>query len=126
MADRRDPLGDQGDGTHRGGFGEFGGDSRGLIDRAFRERIVLAGVTLDSGEDGTTQASLEELARLVDTAGADTVARVIQKRDRPDRATYVGRGRPMRSARCPKIMTPTPSCSTTNSPLPSRGISKPF
>ncbi len=93
MADSRDPVGDREDGTHRGGFGEFGGDSRGLIDRAFRERIVLAGVTLDSGEDETTQASLEELARLVDTAGADTVARVIQKRDRPDRATYVGRGK---------------------------------
>ena len=93
MADRRDPVGDREDGTHRGGFGEFGGDSRGLIDRAFRERIVLAGVTLDSGEDETTQASLEELARLVDTAGADTVAQVIQKRDRPDRATYVGRGK---------------------------------
>ena len=29
--------------THRGGFGEFGGDGPGLIDRAFRERIVLVG-----------------------------------------------------------------------------------
>ena len=32
-----------GDDTHRGGFGEFGGDGPGLIDRAFRERIVLVG-----------------------------------------------------------------------------------
>ena len=30
---------------HRGGFGEFGGESSGLIDRTFRERIVLVGVT---------------------------------------------------------------------------------
>ena len=32
--------------THRGAFGEFGGEATGLSDRAFRERIVLAGVTL--------------------------------------------------------------------------------
>ena len=30
--------------SHRGGFGEFGGGATGLIDRTFRERIVLAGV----------------------------------------------------------------------------------
>ena len=29
--------------THRGAFGEYGGESRGLIERTFRERIVLAG-----------------------------------------------------------------------------------
>ena len=33
--------------THRGGFGEFGGEERGLIDRSFRGRIVLAGVSLE-------------------------------------------------------------------------------
>lgn len=33
-------------GDHRGGFGEFGGESGGLIDRTFRERIVLVGVTM--------------------------------------------------------------------------------
>ena len=39
--------------SHRGGFGEFGGEAGGLIDRAFRERIVLVGVTRppDSEED---------------------------------------------------------------------------
>ena len=30
---------------------------------------------------------------LVDTAGADVVARVMQRRDRPDPATFVGRGK---------------------------------
>ena len=79
--------------SHRGGFGEFGGDNQGLIDRTFRERIVLAGVALDSGSSGDIEDSLEELARLVDTAGADTVARVVQSREMPDRATYVGRGK---------------------------------
>ena len=93
MVDSGDPVSEPEAESHRGGFGEFGGDSRGLIDRAFRERIVLAGVTVDACDPEVTQASLEELARLVDTAGADTVAQVVQQRGRPDRATYVGRGK---------------------------------
>ncbi|HCB37801.1 MAG TPA: GTPase HflX, partial [Acidimicrobiaceae bacterium] len=40
-------------------------------------------------------ANLDELARLVETAGADPVARVLQQRDSPDRATYVGKGKVM-------------------------------
>ena len=40
-----------------------------------------------------TEASLDELALLVDTAGADEVGRVVQRRDAPDPATYVGKGK---------------------------------
>ena len=79
--------------SHRGAFGEFGGESSGLIDRAFRERIVLAGVSLGRADPEVTDASMDELARLVETAGADPVARVLQHRDSPDRATYVGKGK---------------------------------
>ena len=79
--------------SHRGGFGEFGGEATGLIDRTFRERIVLAGVTLGRADAEATDASMDELARLVDTAGADPVARVLQQREAPDRATYVGQGK---------------------------------
>ena len=79
--------------THRGGFGDFAGEERGFIDRSFRERIVLAGVSLDGLSPEKTQLSLEELERLVDTAGADAVAQVVQRRERPDRATFVGRGK---------------------------------
>jgi GTPase len=39
------------------------------------------------------ETSLDELGLLVDTAGADEVARVVQRRDAPDPATYVGRGK---------------------------------
>ncbi len=42
---------------------------------------------------GEVEASLDELARLVDTAGADTVDRVVQRRDKPDPATFVGSGK---------------------------------
>ncbi len=88
-------MGDKPENTesHRGAFGEFGGESGGLIDRTFRERIVLVGVTTSGGHPDDTDASLDELALLVDTAGADEVARVHQRRESPDPATYVGKGK---------------------------------
>ncbi len=84
---------DDGDRSHRGAFGEYGGASGGLIERTFRERIVLVGVTRDGCDTGTTDASLDELARLVDTAGADAVERVHQNRASLDPATFVGSGK---------------------------------
>ena len=79
--------------THRGAFGEFGGEAGGFIDRAFREQIVLVGVVTPSLTTAEVDDSLDELGRLVDTAGADPVHRVVQRRDRIDPATYVGRGK---------------------------------
>ena len=64
-----------------------------LITREFRERIVLVGVVLPSTDPEQVQADLDELALLVDTAGADVVARTVQRRTRPDAATFVGRGK---------------------------------
>ena len=78
---------------HRGAFGEFGGEAGGFIDRAFREQIVLVGVATPAQSTADVEESLEELARLVDTAGADPTHRVLQRRDRIDPATYVGRGK---------------------------------
>ncbi|MEZ5181899.1 MAG: GTPase HflX [Acidimicrobiales bacterium] len=79
--------------THRGAFGEFGGASGGLIERTFRERIIVVGVTLGGGDPERTEADLEELALLVDTAGADVVGRIVQRRSAPDPATYLGKGK---------------------------------
>jgi GTPase len=79
--------------SHRGAFGEFGGEQGAFIERTFRERIVLVGVTGPGESDDDTEASLDELALLVDTAGADEVARVVQRRASPDPATYVGKGK---------------------------------
>jgi len=64
-----------------------------LIERTFRERIVLVGVTLSPHSDEETDASLDELALLVDTAGADAVATLTQRRDAPDPAWYLGKGK---------------------------------
>lgn len=80
-------------GDHRGAFGDFGATSDALIDRSFRERIILVGVTTAANGGRDVEADLDELSRLVDTAGADEVARVVQHRRVPDPATFVGKGK---------------------------------
>jgi GTP-binding protein HflX len=52
------------------------------------ERAVLVGV--DGADAGP---SLEELARLAETAGARPVATVLQRRSRPHPASYLGKGK---------------------------------
>ena len=47
---------------------------------------------MDSG-DFDCEESLSELAELAKTAGAEVQAKVTQKREKPDAATYIGRGR---------------------------------
>jgi GTP-binding protein HflX len=64
-----------------------------LIERDRRERIVLVGVAIPPTSVETAERSLDELAALVDTAGADEAERVLQRRDTPDPATFVGRGK---------------------------------
>ena len=79
---------------HRGGFGDLGGDAAGaLIDRSFRERIVAVGVVPPGIDDEEVERSLDELEQLVDTAGADVVDRVVQRRSAPEPATYIGKGK---------------------------------
>ncbi len=70
-----------------------GGPVKQLIDRSVQEKIVLVGVvippnTLEEAEDG-----LDELALLVDTAGAMEQARVMQRRDAPDPTWFIGKGK---------------------------------
>ena len=64
-----------------------------LIERAFRERILLVGVVFPGLTNEMVDEELDELALLVDSAGADVVGRVVQRRDAPDPATFVGRGK---------------------------------
>jgi GTP-binding protein HflX len=64
-----------------------------LIERAIRERIVIVGVQLPGTDAEQLERDLDELALLVDTAGADVAARVVQRRDAPDPATFVGSGK---------------------------------
>jgi GTP-binding protein HflX len=64
-----------------------------LIERTFREKIVLVGVVFPGSSPEALERQLDELALLVDTAGADVVARVVQRRDAPDPATFLGSGK---------------------------------
>ncbi len=50
--------------------------------------VLFPGVTPEA-----LDRQLDELALLVDTAGADVAARVIQRRDSPDPATFLGSGK---------------------------------
>ena len=56
-----------------------------------RERAVLMGIE--------SRESLEELRRLAETAGAEVVGSFLQKRDKPDSALYIGKGRAEELAR---------------------------
>ena len=91
--DDAERLGDVGEPSHRGAFGDYGGATDGLIERTFRERIILVGVIRSGASEEETDQSLDELAQLVDTAGADAVARSTQRRQSLDPATYIGKGK---------------------------------
>ncbi|MET4923586.1 GTPase HflX [Streptomyces sp. PSRA5] len=56
------------------------------------ERVVLVGVWV-SGTVQDAENSLAELAALAETAGALVLDGVIQRRDKPDPATYIGSGK---------------------------------
>lgn len=56
------------------------------------ERVVLVGVW-PSSSAVEAAASMEELARLAETAGSIVLDSMIQRRDRPDAATYIGSGK---------------------------------
>jgi GTP-binding protein HflX len=56
------------------------------------ERVVLMGVWTD-GTLATAENSLRELSRLAETAGSQVLDGLIQRRGRPDSATYVGAGK---------------------------------
>ncbi|MEQ7123568.1 GTPase HflX [Actinopolymorpha sp. B11F2] len=56
------------------------------------ERVVLVGVWTD-GSVEDAENSLRELKLLAETAGAEVLEGLIQRRSRPDQATYIGRGK---------------------------------
>ena len=58
-----------------------------------RQRALLVGTGQGTRTAEEAEESLDELALLVDTAGADPVDRMLQRRDRPDPATYIGKGK---------------------------------
>ena len=56
------------------------------------ERVVLVGVWTE-GSAADADASIAELAALAETAGSEVLEGLIQRRDKPDPATYIGSGK---------------------------------
>lgn len=53
-------------------------------------RAVLAGISLD---DEDISSSMYELKGLAEAAGAEVLGEIVQVRQRPDKATYIGKGK---------------------------------
>src|SRR5438445_660960 len=77
--------------------------------RALRlERVVLVGVWTE-GTLASAENSLLELSRLAETAGSVVLAGLVQRRGKPDPATYIGAGGAAGTSRpSPSPGTPTP------------------
>ena len=58
-----------------------------------RQRALLVGIVFDSSKVAEGDRSLAELELLTDTAGSDPVEAVLVRRDRPDPATFIGKGK---------------------------------
>ncbi|QCB50945.1 GTPase HflX [Rhodococcus sp. PAMC28707] len=56
------------------------------------ERVVLVGVWT-SGTAAQAESSMAELAALAETAGSEVLEALVQRRDKPDAATYIGSGK---------------------------------
>ena len=58
-----------------------------------RQRALLVGMVRDGSRIAEGERSLEELELLTDTAGSEPVESVLVRRDRPDAATFIGKGK---------------------------------
>jgi GTPase len=59
---------------------------------ASRQRVVIVGVASRAVSRSMSEEHLDELERLVESAGGEVVARILKERASPDPATYVGKG----------------------------------
>ena len=55
-------------------------------------RAVLVGIEMDGGK-GEVDKSVDELERLLDTAGGETIAKIVQNKSTPDPRTLIGSGK---------------------------------
>jgi len=58
-----------------------------------QQRALLIGMVSDGSRVAEGERSLEELELLTDTAGSEPVESVLVRRDRPDPATFIGKGK---------------------------------
>jgi GTP-binding protein HflX len=58
-----------------------------------KEKCIIVGVPTRLNSKKEVDESLIELTLLADTAGAEVVGRITQERDRPEAATFIGKGK---------------------------------
>lgn len=58
-----------------------------------KEKVITVGCHLPHIDDYRFQNSMMELESLTETANGEVVIEVVQKRDRPDSSTYIGKGK---------------------------------
>ncbi len=67
------------------------------MEKLFKEekttKAVLVSVRTSNDDEHDCEASLEELGRLLETAGGELCAEVVQVRESPDARTYIGSGK---------------------------------
>jgi len=57
------------------------------------ENVIAAGLLLPDQSRGTAEEHLDELEKLIETAGGNVVGKVLARRGAPDPATFVGKGK---------------------------------
>lgn len=68
------------------------------------ERALLVGVDLGKRDEWPQERSMAELARLVETDGAEVVGELVQKLDRPVPKTFIGSGKCLELAEAVKAL----------------------
>jgi len=73
-------------------LGKISEKERGMS-AEIEERVLMVGLQLSTEEEADVQLSFEELARLIETLGGKVIGTVVQKRQTPSSATYIGTGK---------------------------------
>ncbi|MCD6443265.1 MAG: GTPase HflX, partial [Thermotogae bacterium] len=66
---------------------------KGNINSQRKERAILVALRLKNTPIRLVDDLLDELRMLTETAGAEVVEVLVQHREKPDPATYIGRGK---------------------------------
>lgn len=66
---------------------------KNIVTAKEKEKVVLVGIVMGRQSEEIVKEYLDELEFLVDTAGGITLKRFTQKLDRPDKATFIGKGK---------------------------------
>ncbi|MEC8928851.1 MAG: GTPase HflX [Verrucomicrobiota bacterium] len=91
------------------------------------ERVFLVGAELKNGSPIDARESLEELAELAGTAGAEIIGDGLQKLDRPHAATFIGKGKAAEFAdRCKQGAVDTVIFDDELSPAQTRNLERIF